>query len=285
MKKKIHKIWGLGLVVVLAASLLLSAAPVSAGTLSWGDEDLPDELEMGSITDLAVFPGGSVIYAAHDMAGADGKIFRSTNRGESWSSITVVDGSNVMTDPTFVAVAPDDENYIAAANSTGGVFISSDAGANWDTLGDALTTGISGGTLNDLAMSPEKAGRHTVAAACTDAAAEVWSYEIGGVGADWTETSADTGFAPEGGDVAGAVAFSPNFALWSWSLPTTVSLSIYISTASIKTTGTPAHFPTTRRKLLAMVQTPMSTNLNQRQSPWRRTTWAVMMPCVSSSSV
>jgi hypothetical protein len=211
MKKKIHKIWGLGLVVVLAASLLLSAAPVSAGTLSWGDEDLPDELEMGNITDLAVFPGGGVIYAAHDMAGADGVVFRSTNRGESWSSITVVDGSNVMTNPTFVAVTPDDENYIAVANATGGVFISSDAGANWDTLGDALTT--NGVTVNDLALSPEKGGKHTVAIAGTDAPlAEVWHYEIGAVGADWTETSGDSGFAAQGGNVTGAVAFSPNFA-------------------------------------------------------------------------
>jgi len=206
MKKKIHKIWGLGLVVVLAASLLLSAAPVSAGTLSWGDEDLPDELEAGNVLDLAVFPGGGVIYAAH----SSGDLFRSTNRGESWSSITVVDGKNIMTNPTFVAVAPDDENYLAVANATGGVFLSSDAGANWDTLGDKLTT--NGVTVNDLAMSAEKGGKHTVAIAGTAAAAAVWHYEIGGVGADWTETSLDTGFAPEGGDVAGAVAFSPNFA-------------------------------------------------------------------------
>ena len=191
---------------MLAVSLLLWAAPISAGTLSWGDEDLPDELEAGNVLDLAVFPGGGVIYAAH----SSGKIFRSTNRGESWSSITVIDGADQMADPTFVAVAPDDENYIATANVNGYVFLSSDAGANWDTLGVTLTNGIT--TLNDLAMSAEKGGKHTVAAACTDGAAEVWSYEIGGVGADWTETSADTGFAPEAGDVAGAVAFSPNFA-------------------------------------------------------------------------
>jgi hypothetical protein len=123
-----------------------------------------------------------------------------------------------MTNPTFVAVAPDDENYIAVANATGGVFISDDAGANWDTLGDALTTGISGGTVNDLAMSAEKGGKHTVAVAATDPpVAEVWHYEIGTVGADWTETSADTGWDSKGtttytSEVCGAVAFSPNFA-------------------------------------------------------------------------
>ena len=38
MKKKITKIWSVGLVVVLATSLLLFAAPASASDLAWGTE-------------------------------------------------------------------------------------------------------------------------------------------------------------------------------------------------------------------------------------------------------
>jgi hypothetical protein len=60
MKKKITKIWSVGLVLVLAVSLLIWAAPVSASTLAWGDEDLPDELEVGNITDLAVSLAGGL---------------------------------------------------------------------------------------------------------------------------------------------------------------------------------------------------------------------------------
>jgi len=208
MKKKITKIWGVGLVLVLAASLLLAAAPVSAGTLSWGDEDLPEELEAGNITDVAVSAGGGVIYVAHDS----GVLFRSTNTGESWSSITVVDADVML--PQLVAVSPDDENYIAAAvdNATGViVFISDDAGANWDSLG--AVDGTDFDVLKDIALSPEKSGRHTVAVAGEDTGvgAEVWHYEIGSVGADWYMTSGDDGW-DTGNEWCGAVAFSPNFA-------------------------------------------------------------------------
>ncbi len=215
MKKEITKIWGVGLTIVLAASLLFSAAPTSAGTLSWGDEDLPDELEAGNVTDLAVFPGGGVIYAAFTINSTDTKIFRSTNVGKSWSSITVITDGNTLA-ANLTAVAPDDENYIAVASWNASdevsVFISDDAGANWDTLG---TVDANFDVLRDLAISPEKGGKHTVAVAGRDSgsdAAEVWHYEIGAIGAQWTETSADAGFAAEAGNVAGAMAFSPNFA-------------------------------------------------------------------------
>jgi len=64
MKKKITKIWGVGLALVLAASLILMAAPISAGTLSWGDEDPPDELAAVDVVDIAVGAGGDVITPA-----------------------------------------------------------------------------------------------------------------------------------------------------------------------------------------------------------------------------
>jgi hypothetical protein len=213
MKKKITKIWSVGLVLVLAVSLLLWAAPVSAGTLSWGDEDLPEELELGSdILDVSVFPGGGVIYAttANTVGSIDpttiDSLYRSTNRGESWSSITVKhDTTIVMVD--LVAVSPDDENYVAVANSaTMEVLISDDGGANWDTLGD-----IGSGTIRDLDLSVEKGGNHFVAVASVNSSVgEVWTYEIGAVGADWTPTHAADGWNTPS-EVVGAVAFSPNF--------------------------------------------------------------------------
>jgi len=108
-----------------------------------------------------------------------------------------------------VVVSPDDENYIAVCatdNST--VYISDDAGANWDSLG--APTGVN--STSDLAISPEKSGKHTIALALDDGGnGEIWTYEIGAVGAGWAETSAlGSDFWVSG--VAGAVAFSPNFA-------------------------------------------------------------------------
>jgi photosystem II stability/assembly factor-like uncharacterized protein len=205
--KRITKIWGIGLALVLVLSLLFSAAPVSSGTLSWGTEDLPDELEENSdIVDMD--EAGGVLYAAiqvtPDGTGNDGEIFRSTNGGESWSGIVVVDNGDTL-DAEFVAVAPDDENFVAAANMSGSVFISDDAGANWDTLGPPSTIA---GSVRDLAVSPESGGDHVIAIA-TDAG-EIWVYELGSIGADWDELSALGTFGTA--DIAGAVDFSRNFA-------------------------------------------------------------------------
>jgi len=214
MKKKITRIWGIGLTLVLAASLLLSAAPVSAGDLSWSDEDLPNEAGKNlvdtagdDIFDLAVSGDGSVIYASIQSSST---IYRSTNGGESWSSITVVDGGLTI-NAELIAVAPDDPNYIAAVATSSNftVYISDDAGANWDTL---LTPDAGITAAHDLALSVEKGGNHFVAIAAEDSGAggaEVWYYEIGAVGAAWEDADQDSGFTS--GNLTGAIAFSPNF--------------------------------------------------------------------------
>ncbi len=204
MKKKITRIWGIGLALVLAASMLLSAAPVSAGTLSWGAEDLPDKFvtyDGQDVQDIAVSGDGSVIYASSNGTST---IYRSTNGGQSWSSITVIKNSITIT-AKYVAVTPDDANYIAVSSDNGTVYISKDAGANWSNLGQCGTVAY------DLALSPEKGGSHTVAVAGDNGTGpQVWYYEIGAVGAAWNDAHADTGFQTDD-DYARAVAFSPNF--------------------------------------------------------------------------
>jgi hypothetical protein len=211
MKKEYKKVWAVGLALVLAVSLIFSAAPVSAGTLSWGAEDLPEELDWaGDVVDIAVSSDGNTIY----IADGSSIIYRSTNGGETWTEITVI-ANNIVMAAEFIAVAPDDGNYIAVTsdNSTDPyVYISDDAGANWDSLGQVATaTDTAFEDVRDLALSMEKSGNHFVAVAGTDnTSAEVWDYEIGAVGAAWAKTSGDSGFTA--GQEAGAVAFSPNFA-------------------------------------------------------------------------
>ena len=189
--KKLTKFWGVFLAIVLASTLILSAAPVSAGTLAWGTEDLPDQLadlDGDNIVDMAVSGDGSVIYVTSNNSQ---EIKRSTNGGESWSTI-------VFADPTFncqnIAVAPDDPNYIACASSNSSVYISDDAGANWDTLG--MANEDVNFTVRDIAVSVMKGSNHYVAVAGIDEGdsdGEVWSYKIGAIGADWDEISADDG--------------------------------------------------------------------------------------------
>jgi len=216
MKSKITKIWGVGLTLVLATTMLLFPLPASAGTLSWGAETIPSTsgkvlVAGGNVTDLAVSGDGGVIYAA---AGTS-TIYRSSNGGESWTDITAV--AKIATVPTqlnvdLIAVAPDDENYVAVAGSANStVYITSDAGANWDSLGAALGSGA----MADLAISMAKSGKHYVATAGDDGSsvAQISYYKIGAVGAAWTiTTTGDKGSGWTTGDLAGAVAFSPNFA-------------------------------------------------------------------------
>jgi len=214
LKNKITKIWGVGLTLVLATTMLLFPMPASAGTLSWGSETIPSTsgnvLADGDVVDLAVSAGGDVIYSCNGTS----IIYRSSNRGESWTAIRVIDG--VTIDVDLIAVAPDDENYIACAgdNTTGVfVYISDDAGANWDSLGNVTTT-TSIDNIYDLALSVAKSGKHFVAiAGADDSVAEVSYYEIGAVGAVWKDTTTGAmGSDWTAGDSARAVAFSPNFA-------------------------------------------------------------------------
>jgi len=129
MKNKISRIWGVGLVIVLTASLLLAAAPVSAGTLSWGAETIPSTsgkvLQDGaSVADIAIADDGT-IYAVTGVA-TDNYCYKSTNGGVSWSKMT----QDFSFAPDLVAVAPDDSDVVAVAlAATPEVWISKDGGS------------------------------------------------------------------------------------------------------------------------------------------------------------
>jgi len=207
MKKKFSKILAVGLTVALMASLILAAAPVSAGTLSWSAKTIPSEddyvLWSCNVTDIAVAEDGDAIFAAVSGV-SDNVIYRSTDLGVSWSEI------GVSINATFVAVAPDDANYIAIAESGEAIWVSDDAGATWDSL--SKPTDLT--TINDLALSVESSGNHFCAVIGEGGSAvEVWNYEIGAVGGDWEEISdLFDGFVGGTTSWGGAVEFSPNFA-------------------------------------------------------------------------
>jgi len=100
MKKRITKIWSVGLVVVLATSLLLMAAPASAGTLGWTvSTDIPDTTDKvvqdgTNLTDMAVSADGQTIYVASGTA-ILGMNNTGTNYGSAaWSTAQAHTGSN-----------------------------------------------------------------------------------------------------------------------------------------------------------------------------------------------
>ena len=205
---------------MLVTTMVLWAAPASAGTLNWSDETIPTTsgkvLQPGTdVVDLAVSADGEIIYAV----AANETMYRSSNGGESWSAISVVDGDDVYIAADYVAVAPDNENYVAVAGNSTYVYITDDAGANWDTLGEVTFTATTDMTeIYDIDISVAKGGNHFVAVAGEDGTAAVVAYyEIGAVGAEWKNASGDATMGSDwdngstSDNVARAVAFSPNF--------------------------------------------------------------------------
>ncbi len=210
MKKKISKIWSVGLILMMVVSLLLWTAPVAADTLEWDDEDPPEEFEAIDIEDMVVSAGGLAIYV---VAGTS-TMYVSGDTGESWEEATIYDDTYL--DAEFVAVAPDDPQYVAVAANEDGtdnttVFITEDSGATWDTLGVVDATLV----VTDVAVSMESGDNRFIAVAGWNAGptAQVWYYEVGALGAEWTEitVAADFDGWTDDREIAGAVAFSPNF--------------------------------------------------------------------------
>jgi len=82
MKKTLTRIWGIGLVVVLLASLLVVAVPASAATNAWGNENSSEVniIAANTLMDVANYGNGAILYGA---AGTTA-LYKSTNGGVTW---------------------------------------------------------------------------------------------------------------------------------------------------------------------------------------------------------
>ena len=214
MKKKITRIWGVGLILMLVVSLLLWTAPAMAGnTLEWDDESLPDPddfvVEFSyNIFDMAVSEGGLAIYVAVDE-GTYGLFYVSQDQGRTWDDTATDDGSGPI-NAVFVAVAPDDPKFAVVADAAGVVYVTDDGGVSWDELTGG-TMGVT--TLTDIAVAPDDDGNRWVAVAGDDGTdAHVSAYEICAIGATWDEITDDGGFDTIAADeYIDAIAFSTAF--------------------------------------------------------------------------
>jgi len=243
MKKKYSRIGGVGLVVMLLVSLLIAAAPTSAGTLAFGTETLPGATGVKiapsagfDILDLAA--NGDTLYAATGDGNGDTaigvtsqKIYKSTDGGATWAALTPPDAINSATDNVdsinMVAVAPDDPDIVAflgniSDNTTNlTCYVSVDGGSNWSSLS---TIQDSAGTQDavacyDIAISPQSSGIHyiAVAGAATLGNSEdpgLWYYNLGATVGNWADavTEFDPVFPTASEvDLFQTVAFSPYF--------------------------------------------------------------------------
>jgi hypothetical protein len=222
MKKKIIRLWGVGLIVALLASLMVAGAPVSAGELSFTDETIPsganEVLEDCNVTDIAVCSDGETIYAV----GGAALVYKSTDAGVTWTAIGTDVGGVTAINADLVSVAPDDnDTFIIANKATPTVYVSTNGGTTFSVLGTPQESGgpAACAAITDIALSAASAGTNYAAVSGSEASGEgnVWYYGLG-IGGAWKETNTKDGYNTNstGGTNSSnqslAVKFSPNFA-------------------------------------------------------------------------
>ncbi|MFH1381933.1 MAG: hypothetical protein ABIH70_03470 [Chloroflexota bacterium] len=214
MLKRISKIWGVVLTVVLLASLMVASVPVSAA-LSWGAETglpgLTDNILApagSSVMDFAIAPNNTTVYA---VDGTGMRIYKSTNSGATWSALTTVPAA-IGTAITNVAVAPDssDGSVVAVVADGNEVYVSLNGGTDWSGINPA--TGLT--NIYCIDISPTVASKRNLVVGGDDGANAAAAYlDLGAALPGWTEIAgggtAWTG--QQGATAVRAVKFSPNY--------------------------------------------------------------------------
>ncbi|MBE9513065.1 MAG: hypothetical protein IMY77_03290, partial [Chloroflexi bacterium] len=194
----------------------------------------------GDATEPAYVDGVSINGVTCDPIEPSPMLFNSDDGGVTWTDITeeLQDAANLPADftrLTHVAVAPDDEDWLAVAGveyvgGTPMVVASQDGGGEFSFAGDMLDTTTSTwmAVVYDLAISPEMDDIHNIAVAGINStpAGAIFRLEAGTwLSGTWEDTSSssytgwDNGIAddgagaPEFSNCVVAVDFSPNFDL------------------------------------------------------------------------
>jgi hypothetical protein len=229
--KKLLKIWGIALTVVLVGSMFaIAPASVAAapGAMAWTAQNLPsaagDVLQGTSeVTDIAVANDGTTVYvvdASVNMNTAN-SVRKSTNGGNSFAAVASQPAAAGANPPRAIAVAPDDPNVIAVVEAAPGanvVHISTNGGTTWSTL-PAFTAGGGGAQATadamDVAVGPARSGtllgrEYAVALADTTTAVVLdGDVQIIGLTTAWRSAGRTTGIAGTADYMA--VEFDPNF--------------------------------------------------------------------------
>jgi hypothetical protein len=208
MKKKISRILGVAVAVALVASMMVAAAPVSAGVLSLGTETIPSTTgkrvgpDYGNIVDLAVGHDGTTMYAVN---GTGQTIYKSVDAGVTWAALTTPTAIGTSVD--LVAVAPDDVATMVIVGDGNEVYVTGNGGDTFSALpamGDVTTAKC-------LAVSQASAGVHYIVVGGNDGVNEAMeSFDYGSLVPSWTDLEAKSGEESTANFVA--AAFSPTFA-------------------------------------------------------------------------
>ncbi|MDD5127632.1 MAG: hypothetical protein PHR43_06040, partial [Dehalococcoidales bacterium] len=235
--KTIRKVWSIGLVVVLLASMLLSVAPASAGTLTFSQDSttpsLTNKILRGGVDIFDFAVNGNTIYAVGtDLVDVDGLgtdddadtsiLYKSTDGGYSWSNI----GGNLpaaIVNTNLVAVAPDNADIVVVVDSvTAAAVVSTNGGSSFSNLN--LVTVVAG-LIFDVDISALSGSTRYIAVAGSAAANTpcLMYFNLGAAAPAWVNALNDPAWDSDPGagttyfaaapviDNMRAVKFSPNF--------------------------------------------------------------------------
>lgn len=235
MKKKLTRIWGVGLVIVLLSTLFIAATPASgAEPLRWEmsiDQPfwLPGMYQIAPMTDISDYTidsTGMTLYIADGTAGsATGGLWQSTSGGYNWSPIGDRLPTGIINTVDYVALAPDDPDVVVVASSgntsdPAGVAISVNGGSTFTSMNFEATVTSVNATMYGLEISPLVTGGYryiTVFGNETGTTNNpfVYSYNYGAGVGSWRNVVSDalwTGpTAAATLDSIRALAYSPSF--------------------------------------------------------------------------
>jgi len=198
---------GLGLSLAVTMCLIIPASPPSAnaGTMKWSIIDTPDStgnviVSPSEINAIAVGADSRTFYAV-DIPNS--KVYRSLDAGITWDDLSGHLLSAGAALPAWnVTMAPDNPNFVAMVTSNGGlpggVFVSTDGGANWQDTNCPAASSISA-----IAISPNY-GSYDIAIGTRTGTGNGDVYILRATGpSNWASQSF-------GGDIL-ALKFSPNY--------------------------------------------------------------------------
>jgi hypothetical protein len=200
---------GVGLSIAMLASLLVMAAPASAGTLSLSAESDIPKTENNilaaaglDIVDIAV--NGDTIYAA-TQDNADSILYKSTDGGATWSSLDTSTSYPDTKTIEHVAVAPDNPDVVVASFTDNDVEYSSNGGSSWSDMGQHANLS----DIGDIDVSPGATYYVGVVGANSTSGADLFTLKLA-IAQSWGQRGGNPGFTANQ-DKGLAVKFSPNF--------------------------------------------------------------------------
>jgi hypothetical protein len=244
MKNTLLKVWGIVLTVAILAGLLMIAAPVSAGNLSWTTVGMPTVTVGTSANVYAFAPNGKTMFL-YDGA----KLNQSNDSGLTWSSNSI--GTGLTATTKSIVVDPTNAANMVATDGTH-VYRSQTSGVSFSTF-DPPT--LPGGYVATSVDTTSDAWGSVVVAGYDNGAlgGGVALYDNGTWFTTWGGTLGTTAIWNNGGTAIGAASASA-FAV-------KLSPSYVNDSALVVVAGSAQGFAL--RTIITNITTPASTNWNK----------------------